>query len=83
MKGNRESPARQFEARPDVVYVRTPREIGLYSPWGMAYEVGAWEGSWRDSGRITIGGTYLAKWRKVSGRSALQTRTDGGPSPPP
>jgi ketosteroid isomerase-like protein len=66
--GNRESFARQIEARPDVVYVRTPREIGFYTPWGMAYEIGTWEGSWTESGQVEIGGTYLAKWQNVSGR---------------
>jgi ketosteroid isomerase-like protein len=65
---NRASFARQMEARPDVVYVRTPREIGFYAPWGMAYEIGTWEGSWTESGRVEIGGTYLAKWQRVSDR---------------
>ncbi len=65
---NRENFAKQFEERPDVVYVRTPRELGFYAPWGMAYEIGVWEGSWSESGRVEIGGTYLAKWQKVSGR---------------
>lgn len=65
---NRENFAKQFEERPDVVYVRTPRELGFYTPWGMAYEIGTWEGSWSESGRVEIGGTYLAKWQKVEGR---------------
>ena len=65
---NRENLAKQFEARPDVVYVRTPSDLGFYAPWGMAYEIGLWEGSWTDSGRVEIGGTYLAKWQKVDGR---------------
>ena len=65
---NRENLAKQFGERPDVVYVRTPREIGFYTPWGMAYEIGTWEGSWTESGRVEIGGTYLAKWQNVSGR---------------
>jgi ketosteroid isomerase-like protein len=65
---NRESLAKQFQDRPDVVYVRTPRELGFYAPWGMAYEIGTWEGSWTESGRVEIGGTYLAKWQKVSDR---------------
>lgn len=65
---NRESLAKQFRERPDVVYVRTPREIGFYRPWGMAYEIGTWEGSWTDSSRVEIGGTYLAKWQKVADR---------------
>ncbi len=65
---NRVSLANQFRERPDVVYVRTPREIGFYTPWGMAYEIGTWEGSWTESSRVEIGGTYLAKWQKVSDR---------------
>jgi uncharacterized protein (TIGR02246 family) len=65
---NRENLAKQFETRPDVVYVRRPREIGFYRPWGMAYEIGLWEGSWTEAGRVEIGGTYLAKWQKVDGR---------------
>ena len=65
---NRQNLARQFEERPDVVYVRTPRELGFYAPWGMAYEIGTWEGSWTESGRVEIGGTYFAKWHKVSDR---------------
>jgi len=69
---NRENLARQFEERPDVVYVRTPREIGLYTPWEMAYEIGTWEGSWTESGRVEIGGTYLAKWQNVSGRWVIR-----------
>jgi len=65
---NRANLAKQFEDRPDVVYVRTPRELGFYEPWGMAYEIGTWEGSWSAGGRVRIGGAYLAKWQKVSDR---------------
>jgi uncharacterized protein (TIGR02246 family) len=65
---NRANLAKQFEERPDVIYVRTPRELGFYAPWGMAYEIGTWEGSWSDGGTVKIGGTYLAKWQKVSDR---------------
>ncbi|HXV63382.1 MAG TPA: nuclear transport factor 2 family protein [Vicinamibacteria bacterium] len=68
-EANRASFASHFEERPDVVYVRTPREIGLYEPWGMAYEWGDWEGSWtEEEGELRIGGTYLAKWQRVSDR---------------
>jgi ketosteroid isomerase-like protein len=65
---NRANLARQFKERPDVVYVRTPRELGFYAPWGMAYEIGTWEGSWSAGGGVRIGGTYLAKWQKVEGK---------------
>lgn len=68
-EANRASFASHFEERPDVVYVRTPREIGFYEPWGMAYEWGDWEGSWtEEEGKLGIGGTYLAKWQRVSDR---------------
>jgi uncharacterized protein (TIGR02246 family) len=65
---NRRNLTKQFEDRPDVVYVRTPRELGFYEPWAMAYEIGTWEGSWSDDGRVQIGGTYLAKWQKIEGK---------------
>jgi ketosteroid isomerase-like protein len=56
----------QFRARPDVVYRRTPIDVRLYLPWGMASEHGTWTGSWTEpDGRVTIGGTFFAKWRKV------------------
>ncbi len=70
---NRESFAEHFEERPDVVYVRTPRELGFYRPWGMAYEIGTWEGGWSEGERgVEIRGTYLAKWQKVGDRWLIQ-----------
>jgi len=66
---NRKNFADHFEERKDVLYVRTPQELGFYHPWGMAYEIGTWEGGWSEGeGRVELGGTYLAKWQKVSDR---------------
>lgn len=61
----RDDLAAHFAARPDVVYVRTPRQLGFYAPWGMAWESGDWEGRWTEpGGQVRIGGTYFAKWQK-------------------
>jgi ketosteroid isomerase-like protein len=63
----------QFTARPDTVYVRTPQTIEVYEPWGVAAERGEWSGRWTEpDGALTIGGTYLAQWRKVDGRWLIQ-----------
>jgi ketosteroid isomerase-like protein len=68
--------ADQFRTRPDVVYLRTPDEVKVFEPWGMASEGGRWTGSWTDAdGKITIGGSYFAKWRKVNGRWMVESET--------
>ena len=47
--------AEQFRSRPGVVYVRTPDEVKVFEPWGMASERGRWMGSWTDpDGKISI-----------------------------
>ena len=68
--------AEQFRSRPGVVYVRTPDEVKVFEPWGMASERGRWTGSWTDpDGKINIGGSYFAKWRKVSGAWVVESET--------
>lgn len=68
--------ADQFRTRPDVVYVRTPDEVKVFGPWGMASERGRWTGSWTDTdGKISIGGSYFAKWRKLNGRWMVESET--------
>jgi ketosteroid isomerase-like protein len=63
----------QFARRPDTVYVRTPGAIEIYAPWDVAAERGEWTGRWTEAdGATTIGGTYLAQWRKVNGRWLIQ-----------
>ena len=68
--------AEQFRSRPDVVYVRTPDEVRTFAAWGMASERGRWTGSWTDTdGKISIAGSYFAKWRKLNGRWLVESET--------
>lgn len=68
--------AQQFAARPDVTYRRTPRDVRVFAPWGMAAESGTWTGSWTDTdGKLAIGGSYYAKWRKVDGNWLVESET--------
>jgi ketosteroid isomerase-like protein len=65
--------ATQFANRPDTVYLRTPLAIEIYAPWDVAAERGEWTGRWTEpDGALTIGGTYLAQWRKINGRWLIQ-----------
>jgi ketosteroid isomerase-like protein len=73
---NMSSFAEQFRTRRDVVYVRTPNQIRIYEPWGMASEAGRWTGSWTDTdGKIQIGGSYFAKWRLKNGSWLIESET--------
>ena len=68
--------ADQFRTRSDVVYERKPDEVRVFAPWGMASERGRWTGSWTDTdGKIQIGGSYFAKWRRVNGRWLVESET--------
>jgi len=72
-QANQQRMARQFELRPDTIYVRTPATIEIYSPWDVASERGTWVGRWTEpDGKLEIGGTYLAQWRKVNGKWLIQ-----------
>lgn len=72
-QANQQRMARQFETRPDTIYVRTPSTIDVYSPWNVASERGEWIGRWTEpDGNLEIGGTYLAQWRRVEGRWMIQ-----------
>jgi len=64
----REDFAKQFAARPNLVFVRTPTSIVVNTAWGHAAESGQWSGEWRLQGETTrIGGLYFAKWQKEDG----------------
>ncbi|MEP2669438.1 MAG: nuclear transport factor 2 family protein [Cyclobacteriaceae bacterium] len=64
----------QFKSSPDVNYVRTPSKIEMMKAWGMASEIGTWEGSWTaEDGKIEISGTYYAKWHKVRSKWMIRT----------
>jgi ketosteroid isomerase-like protein len=63
---NRQRMARQFASRPDTTYVRRTTDVQVYSPWAVASERGEWTGTWTErDGKVRIGGTYLAQWRKT------------------
>lgn len=68
--------AEQFRSRPDVVYLRTPTQVRVFAPWAMASESGQWTGSWTDSdGKVRIGGSYFAKWRRLNGTWFVESET--------
>jgi hypothetical protein len=77
--GRNENVARfadQFRTRTDVVYRRTPDVVSVFAPWQMASEQGRWTGSWTDmDGRVSIGGTYFAKWRRTLGAWFVESET--------
>jgi hypothetical protein len=55
-----------MQAKPDLIYVRTPSAIDVFQGWKMASESGTWTGSWTENGeKIQLTGTYYAKWHKV------------------
>jgi ketosteroid isomerase-like protein len=67
------SMAEQFGRRPDVIYVRKPITIDVNPRWAVASERGEWTGGWTEpDGKMTIGGTYLAQWRKINGQWLIQ-----------
>lgn len=58
--------SKEFSSKPDVVYVRTPKQVDVYDNWKMASESGTWIGEWKAAdGRVKISGTYYAKWHKT------------------
>lgn len=68
--------AEQFRSRPDVTYRRVPSAVRVFAPWGMASEAGRWSGSWTaDDGKVSIGGTYFAKWRQLNGAWRVESET--------
>lgn len=85
-QANRQLFVHEFLSKPDVIYIRTPKEISIMPQWGMASETGTWEGSWTDTGnKIEIEGTYYAKWHMTEGKWLLRievytpTYCEGGP----
>jgi ketosteroid isomerase-like protein len=73
IESNRQRMATQFERRPDTVYVRTPVTVDVLTAWNVASERGEWTGTWTEpDGRVDIGGTYLAQWRKADGTWKVQ-----------
>lgn len=55
-----------MQAKPDLIYVRTPSSIDVFQGWKVAGESGTWTGSWTENGeKIRLTGTYYAKWHKI------------------
>lgn len=80
-----------FASDASMVYVRTPREVRVNEDFGLAEELGDWEGRGRNA-RDTGGasGVYAAKWQRAEdGRWLLQSEVfttlecTGEPCTPP
>ena len=63
-----------FESDPTAIYVRTTREITINEAWGIAEELGNWQGSYTLKNiLVKASGVYSAKWQKTkSGNWVLQ-----------
>jgi len=66
--------AEVFHADPTAIYRRTPREITINEDWGLAEELGNWQGSYTAEGNLVhASGVYAAKWqRATNGEWVLQ-----------
>ena len=79
-----------FNTDPTATYRRTTRELTINEAWGIAEELGNWQGSYTTTNTlIQASGVYSAKWhRKQNGEWILQTEvfttlTCEGPCHPP
>jgi ketosteroid isomerase-like protein len=65
--------AGQFRDPAFVNYVRTAGEVTLDQAGARAAEQGGWTALWRSpGGDMTMAGTYLAAWRKVTGQWVIE-----------
>lgn len=64
-----------FQNDPTAIYRRTPREITTNEAWGIAEELGNWQGSYTNKNTlIHASGVYAAKWQCTqNGKWVLQT----------
>jgi ketosteroid isomerase-like protein len=61
-----------FRDDPTAIYHRTPREITINEGWGIAEEVGNWQGSYTAQGTLTTAsGVYTAKWQRSTNNQWL------------
>lgn len=59
--------AELFQSDPTAVYRRTPREITTNDSWGIAEELGNWQGEYSINGELVrASGVYAAKWRRTT-----------------
>lgn len=58
--------AQLFHNDPTAIYRRTPCEITVNENWGIAQELGKWEGSYTAEGTlVNASGVYSAKWQRA------------------
>ena len=56
-----------FKQDPTAVYRRTPREITANEAWGIAEELGNWQGEYSINGELVrASGVYAAKWQRTT-----------------
>lgn len=59
--------AELFQNDPTAVYRRTPREIAANDSWGIAEELGNWQGEYSINGNLVrASGVYAAKWQRTT-----------------
>ena len=68
-RGIVEAFAAQFADPAFITYERTPLEITPDMEDARAAERGTWVGRWKDQ---TLGGDYLAVWRKMTGQWVIE-----------
>ncbi|MEP7136835.1 MAG: nuclear transport factor 2 family protein [Chloroflexota bacterium] len=63
-----------FRADPTTIYRRTPREITINEDWGLAEELGNWQGSYTtEENLVNASSVYAAKWQRAeAGEWVLQ-----------
>ena len=58
--------AQLFQQDPTAIYRRTPREITTNDSWGIAEELGNWQGEYSINGELVrASGVYAAKWQRT------------------
>lgn len=79
-----------FHEDPTAVYRRTPRQITVNDDWGIAEELGNWEGSYTaEKILIHASGSYAAKWQRTKNNNwvlqveVFTTLHCEGPGEPP
>jgi hypothetical protein len=59
--------AELFQTDPTAVYRRTPREITTNEAWGIAEELGNWQGTYTANRTlVNASGVYAAKWQRTT-----------------
>ena len=63
-----------FRQDSTAIYVRTPREFHINESWGLAEELGNWNGNYSaENELVSASGVYAAKWqRTMEGEWVLQ-----------